>query len=67
MIKGPNAAHQLPWRFEIVQESRLNSKLESWISDINDDFGGKLNEDPPREFYQIIAEKYEEIGGNLGS
>ena len=26
-----------------------------------------MNEDPPREFYQIIAEKYEEIGGNLGS
>ena len=26
-----------------------------------------MNEDPPREFYQIIAEKYEEVGGSLNS
>ena len=66
MVKGPSAEHQLPWRFEIIYKSRLNSKIENWISDINEDFGGKLNEDPPREFYQIIADKFEEIGG-LGS
>ena len=47
MVKGPDEAEELPWRFEIVNDGQLSDQIETWLNNVNEDFGGKLNEDPP--------------------
>lgn len=41
----------------------MTEERETWLNDVNDDFQGKLNEDPPREFFAIMASHCKEIIG----
>ena len=50
-----------PWRFEIVDQNQMIEKLEPWLNNVNEDFQGKLNEDPPQEFFAIMANHCREI------
>ena len=58
VVKGPDEAEELPWRFEIVNEDQLSDQIETWLNNVNEDFGGKLNEDPPSEFFEIISSQH---------
>ena len=64
-IMAYDEAMDQPWRFEMVpawaddtQESEIDQLHQSWLNDVNEDFQGKLNEDPPREFFAIMAQHY---------
>ena len=47
-ITSPIEALSIPWKFHILYKSDLNDKIETWINNVNEDFEGKPNDDPPK-------------------
>lgn len=70
VIEACDVEDDKPWRFRVCsdtdEELKVQASTAQWISDVNDDFQGKLNEDPPKEFIVIMADHYQRIFAETG-
>ena len=41
----------------------MTDERQAWISDVNDDFSGKMRSDPPSGFFDIVRDKHIELFG----
>lgn len=46
-----------------MNEEDMSDERQAWISDVNDEFSGKMRSDPPSGFFDIVRDKYIELFG----